>query len=372
MESYFHGYSIKYETLDKWMYPLSRTTRIKSINIFISLDDLFHSFHNEPVNGIFQMAGQDAAIQLVSYTINLIAHYRFWAIKHNLSVKVFGIFTSTLRSFKNNVYIPNYRKYFKMKNSMECTSCYFVNTAIQAGIPVIQTIAKYTPGIYIIDSKYLEPSMVPLYIAEDLYKADWNILISKDTYDVQYAFKNKWSMLSPKRNFMSVVDRKGVWNYVAMKDNAFKQSEFEGLHLLYPFELFILAKAVVGDKYRSIPRLKRFGWKTVFKYLDAIMEENKDASITTLKIKFIEMMKKKNITNQELNCNLSSINIDRQKESMLEIDRSLIYSQIVDIPDYDNLQEINRTRFMQYPLNLKFLCNNSKMMQGNPFDEGFV
>lgn len=372
MDSYFHGYSIKYALLDKWIYPLSKTTTIKSMNIFINLDDLFHSFHNAIINSIFQIAGQDAGIQLVSNVINLIAHYRYWAVKHNLSVKVFATFTSTIRSFKNNVYIPKYRQYFKMKNSIECTSCYFVNTAIQAAIPVLQTIAKYTPGIYIIDSKYLEPSMVPLYIAEDLYKADWNILISRDTYDLQYSFKNRWSMLSPKKNFMSIIDKEGVWNYAAMRENVYKQDDCHDLKLLYPFELFILAKAVVGDKYRSIPRLRKIGWKTVFNYLDKLMDENKDSSTTTLKIKFIEMIKGKNVTNQDLNCNLSSINVDIQKESMLEIDRSLIYSQIVDIPDYDNLQEINRTRFMKYPLNLKFLCNNSAQFKENPFDKGYV
>ena len=372
MDSLFHGYMIKYETLDRWMYPLSRSRMIKSLNIFINLDDLLHSFHNPVVNSVFQVSGQDAGIQLVSNVINLIAHYRYWAVKHNLSVKVFAIFTSSLRSFKNSVYIPKYRARFKMKNTIEYTSCYFVNMAIRAAIPVIQTIAKYTPNIYLVDSKYLEPSMVPIYIAEEVSKADWNVLISRDTYDLQYSFKNQWSMLSPKKDFVNIIDREGVWNYAAMRENVYKKEEYGNIKLLYPFELFILAKSVVGDKWRSIPRLRKIGWKTIYKYLDQLIEENPDASITTLKFKFIEMLKGINVTNQDLYCNIYSLNVDTQKDSMLEIDRSLIYSQIIDIPDYDNLQEINRTRFMKYPLNLKFLCNNSNLFNENPFDQGFT
>lgn len=370
MDSLFHGYSIPYKTMDSWFYPLSRTVSINTINIFVNLDDLFHSFHNPPINSIFQTAGQDAGIMFVSNVINLIAHYRFWAVKHGLAVKVYAFFTSSLRNFKNSVFVPKYRARFKMKNSMEYTSCYFVNTAIKAGIPVIQTIAKYTPGIYLIDSKYLEPSMIPYYIADDLSTADWNILISRDSYDLQYSFKNKWSMLSPKKNSTKIIEREGVWNYAAMRENVYKQDECEDLKLYYPFELFILAKAAVGDKYRSIPKLRRIGWKTIYEYIDKILEENPDASITTLKLKFIEVLKGKSVTNHDLSCNLNAINIDLQKESMLEIDRSLIYSQIIDIPDYDNLQEINRTRFIKYPLNLKFLCNFAN--HENPFDQGFV
>lgn len=359
--------------MDKFIYPIARTNTIKSVNFFINLDDVFHSFHNPLVNNAFQVAGRDAGIQLVSNIINLIAHYRFWAVKHNLSVKVFAVFTSTLRSFKNNIYIPKYRQHFKDTNAIEYTSCYFVNNAIQEAIPILPIIAKYTPGIYIIDSKYLEPSMIPLYIADELSTADWNLLISRDTYDLQYSYRQKWSMLSPRKDFTAIIDREGIWNYIARRENVYKDGDLENRNLLYPFELFILAKAIVGDRFRSIPRLRKIGWKTLFKYLDQVIEENPGASIWTLKIKLIELVKGNGkVSNETMNCNLSSINVDMQKDSMLEIDKTLINSQIIDIPDYDNLQEINRTKFMRFPLNLKFLCNTSYKPPTNPFDDGFV
>ena len=130
-----------------------------------------------------------------------------------------------------------------------------------------------------------------------------------------------------------------------------------------------MARAVVGDKYRSIPRLRKIGWKTLFKYLDSIIEENPGASDTTLKIKLIEKIKgRSRLTNEEINNNLNSINIDLQKEAMMELDRTLIDSQIIDVPDYENLQELNRTKFLQYPLNLQFLCNTSSVKESTPFD----
>lgn len=359
MDAYFNGYKAKYALLDKFIYPITRTQKIRSVNIFINLDDIFHILHNPLINQQFQIAGRDAGKQLTSNLINLIAHYRFWAVKHQLFVKVFGVYTSTIRSFKNNVYIPKYRQHFKDINAIEHTSCYFVNTAIQESLPVLPIIAKYTPGVYIIDSKYLEPSMIPAYIAEEKMTSDWNLLISRDTYDLQYSYRSKWSMISPNKDFVNIVDREGIWNYVNHREKIYKEKDGEK-NLQYPFGLYILAKAIVGDRYRSIPRLRRIGWKTLFNHLDKVMEENPGASVTTLKIKLIEQIRgtgTSQVTNEMFNCNLSCINIDLQKDSMLEIDRALINSQLIDIADYDNLQELNRTRFIQYPLNLKFLCN---------------
>lgn len=364
MDSHFNGYKAKYEILNKYMLPICNSQIVTSMNIFINLDDLLHIMHNPLINNEFQICGKDAPKQLVSNIFNLIGHYRYWAIKNHYKVKIFCIFTSTIRSFKNNIYIPNYRDHFKKINAQENASCFFVNNAIQMALPILPIIAKYIPDIYIIDSKYLEPSMIPLFLSEEVSEMDWNILVSRDPYDLQYSYRNKWSLLSPKGDQSRVVNQHGIWNYVNYKERIFKDE----IDLKYTYSLYILAKGAVGDKYRSIPRLRKIGWKTLFKYLDEIMEENPSAGETTLKIKLIEKIKgKSTLTNESINDNLNSINIDLQKSAMMEIDKTLITSQIIDVPDYDNLQELNRTQFMQYPMNLQFLCNANRIKQ-TPFD----
>ena len=368
MDSHFNGYKVRYETLNKYMLPICNSQIVRSINIFVNLDDLFHLMHNPLINNEFQICGKDAPKQLISNIFNLLGHYRYWAIKNHYQCKVFGIYTSTIRSFKNNIYIPEYRNRFKLINAKENTSTYFVNVALESALPMIQIIAKYIPDVYLIDSKYLEPSMIPLYISEEVSKMDWNILISRDTYDLQYSYRNKWNMITPKGDYSRVINQDGIWNYVNHKEKVFKE---EDVDLHYPYELYILAKAVVGDKYRSIPKLRKIGWKTLFKYLDQVMEENQNASSSILQLKLIEKVKgRSKITNDDFNDNLNSINITLQKDAMMEIDKTLITSQIIDVPDYDNLQEMNRTSFMSYPLNLQFLCNiNNQIKPKNPFDQ---
>ena len=364
MDSHFNGYKVRYEMLNDSMLPICRSQLVKSLNIFINLDDLFHLMHNPMIDSEFQICGKDAPKQLISNIFNLIAHYRYWAIKNHYTCKVYAIYTASIKYFKNNIYIPKYRDMFKNINAIENSGCYFVNSALDAAYPLLSIISKYIPDIYIIDSKYLEPSMIPLYLSYE-FPADWNIFISRDSYDLQYSYRNKWSLITPKGDYSRVVNQDGIWDYINFKEKVFK----DPITLRYPYSLYIISKSVVGDRYRSVPRLRKIGWKTLFKFLDQIMEENPGAGETTLKLKLIEKIKgRSKLTNSDINDNLNVVNIELQKDAMMEIDKTLINSQIIDVPDYDSLNKINSIQFMKYPLNLKFLCNIQNINIKTPFD----
>lgn len=364
MDSHFNGYKVKYDILNQHMFPILNSQIVKTINIFINMDDLFHMMHNPLIDNEFQICGRDAPKQLISNIFNLLAHYRYWGIKNHYMCKVFGVYTTSIRKFKNAIYIPAYRDKYKKINAKENAAYYFVNSAIELAIPMLPIIGKYIPDVYLIDSKYLEPSVIPLYLSET-YPMDWNILISRDPYDLQYSYRNRWNMVIPKGDMSRVINQEGIWDYVNQKERVFK----EETALRYPYSLYILSRAVVGDTYRGIPRLRRIGWKTLFKYLDQILSENEGSGDTTLKLKLIEKIKgRSTLSNTEINNNLSAINIDLQKDALMELDRTLIDSQIIDVPDYDNLQELNRTQFLKYPLNLQFLCNTQEKKHSTPFD----
>lgn len=360
MDSHFNGYKCRYDMMNQHMMPIIRSQIVNNINVYINLDDLFHVLHNPLINQEFQVCGQDAPKQLISNVLNLLAHYRYWCVKNHYQCKVYGIYTTTMHAFKNSIYIPEYRKYFHQIYEETTASSYFVNLALREALPMLNIITNYIPDVYLIDSKYLEPSMIPLFISEELDHPDWNLMITRDPYDLQYSYRNKWTMISPKGDYSRIIPQSEIWDYVNYKERVYK----DPITLRYPYELYILARAVVGDKYRSIPRIRKIGWKTLFKYLDEVVEENKDADILTLKLKMIEKVKSKSvISNGTFNDNFNSINIDLQKNNMMDIDKSVITSQIIDIIDYENLQELNRTQFMKYPINIQFLTNSSSVKE---------
>lgn len=370
MDVHFNSFKVTYETLNKFMRPVRDSQYVKSMNIFINLDDFFHKLHQPLINNEFQLAGDGASKQFISNIFNLIAHYRWWGISSMRcdNVKVYAFFTSSSKNFKNSIYIPDYRNHFIEINATANAANHFVNTAIKSSLEILKVISNYIPNVYCIDTKYLEPSVLPLYIQNEVNSADWNILISRDTYDLQYAYRDKWFVIPPKGDNTIVVNQTGLWNYINIKERV---NRMEELH--YPYQLYLISKAIVGDKYRSIPKLRRIGWKTLFKCLDELISKFPDASDTILIDELVKMMKGKNILDAQMRNNLYTTNIELQIETMISVDRAMIDSQLMDIIDYENLKTLNQkyNQFNKYPINLKFLCDefvSNKKKIKTPFD----
>lgn len=361
MDVHFNAYKVKYQQLNYFLRPIRNSQMIASINIFVNLDDLFHSLHRPIINNEFQVCGIDASKQLISNCFNVLGHYRNWALKEGLRVKVFGIYTSNLRSFKNNIYIHDYRKRFRELNDEASGEYYFINQAIYNALPQLGIIANYIPDVYMIDSKYLEPSMLPLYLFENRFRSNWNVLISRDSYDLQYAYRNKWSVISPKGDNSYFVNEKNMWDYLNIRERIYK----DPIELQYDYSLYTISKAIVGDKYRNIPRLRKIGWKTLFKYLDDIKEQDHSSSVLSKKNLLI-LLKDKKISNDDINNNIYCIDIDMQDNALMDIDKTSISIQLQDIPDDRNLQIMNNQIFAKYPINLQFLRNQSAYK--SPFD----
>lgn len=356
MEVHFNGYKVRYEILDRYFKPVFTSNNISTMNIFINLDDFFHMLHRPLIDEEFQNAGVSAAKQFVSNVLNLMAHYKHWAIRYyKIDVKVYAIYTSNIRSFKNSLYTQEYRRKFREYNDPQNTAYFFINNTIQDAIKIFTTISQYIPDIYVVDSKYLEPSCIPLFIGEKVNVADWNMLITRDTYDLQYAYKDKWTVLRPKGDNSSVLHRGNIWNYINEREHVYRDNDID---IQYNPSLFVYAKAIVGDTYRSVPRLRRIGWKTLFKILDNLScSYDENTSPVVLKEELVKLLKDKKVTDEEFEANIHAIDVDLQVGLIMNIDSIVITSQLIDRMDYNALNKLNQEVFIRFPLRLDFLTD---------------
>ena len=126
----------------------------------------------------------------------------------------------------------------------------------------------------------------------------------------------------------------------------------------YDPKLFVTMKAISGDRYRGIPRLKRCGWKTIFGYLDELGRFD-DASKETCALqqdKLCDLIIKKNVDIDELNRNIYCIDVAQQANAFMSTDIAIIDSCLEDMEDFVTLNKVNSDIFAEYPLNLNFLC----------------
>lgn len=324
---------------------------MRRINVYINLDDLYHRIHRPYTEQEFQTTGQNASRQIVSNLLNLIAHYKNWAAKEHMQCIVFLLYT-TSTVFKNAVRVPGYRRYFNQINSSINMDFYHINSAIIGGYSILQVMTKYVHNAYAIDTSYLEPSMVPMFLSRE-YPADFNLLVSRDEYDFQYVMFNNWAIVVPKGEESGLVTKGNLWETVRER-NAIKESFY-----FHP-ELFVWAKTILGDKYRSIPKLTRTGWKTVIRYLQNV--SNQDMTEDMLEIQLNELMhfiEKKKIEDTDFNNNLYCTSVKEQADAMLDSDRAIITHQIVDMEDTRALQEVNQTIFREFPIELSKLLREA-------------
>ena len=279
--------------------------------------------------------------------MNLIAHYKNWAAKERMQCMIFLIYT-TSKVFKNAVRISNYRNYFNQINDPNNLDYYHINQAITGGYSILQVMTKYVHNVYAIDSSYLEPSTIPLFLSRE-YPADFNLIVSRDEYDFQYVAFNHWAIIMPRGDESTLVTKGRLWDMVREKNGIDEKIYF------HP-ELFVWAKTIIGDKYRSIPKLTRTGWKTVIKFLKNVSSDDEDDSTLELQLnelrKFIDGRK---ISDTNFNNNLYVTSVKQQVDAFLDSDRAIILHQIVDMEDIKALQEVNQTIFREYPIELNKL-----------------
>jgi len=256
------------------------------------------------------------------------------------------------------MYVSNYRKHFFDINNPMNGSFYFINDAIQNSYPVFHVIAKYIEDVYVLNTLHLEPSITPLFIVDENHPTDptttWNIVVSRDTYDLQYCYRDRWSVIAPKGDYSLLITRKNMWDYICQRERVYK----EPVDYHWCYDLFVVAKAVVGESYRNIPRIKRIGWKTLFNYMEQVQGDERVPELVTLQQeKMAELLSAKKADAEALNHNISAIDIEMQVGCLLEADKAMISSQIEDMIDYPTLSQLNTELFREYPLNLAFLCN---------------
>ena len=177
MDVHFNAYKMRYNTLNHYMQPIFSSMKIKTMNIFINLDDIFHNLHRPLTNNEFQVSGVNASKQLISNVFNVIAHYKQWGSRNKIETRVICCYTTAKGNFKNDLFVPQYRKKFLVYNNATNTNFYYINEAIRNAYSLLRVISGYIQNVYVIDTNYVEPSVGPLYLANTSFKADWNLMV---------------------------------------------------------------------------------------------------------------------------------------------------------------------------------------------------
>lgn len=362
MDSHFHAYKARYEILDEHLRLIATSQYVRDMDIFINLDDLFHIMHRPQVEKEVEACGINAIKQCAVHIINLAAHYKQWTSKRHIKSRIFLVYTTNLKDFKNRVYLPSYREHHELITDPLNSTFFMINDTISKAIPIAKNVTDYVDSVFMVDSHYLEPSILPLFLSKiGVADYSWKMMVSRDQYDYQYAYKDRWIFVSPKGDNTRVITRNELWSYIAYKERI---NTIDKRPTLFDHDLYPLALAVNGNRLRSIPRLKRVGWKTIFSYLEAITEKD-SSSLQILSSRFLDLLIHKGVSISQIENNLSCVSIPSQVDVLGDIDKTSITDQLKYVSDHEALATINDMYFQDFPINIPFLISDYK--NGRPF-----
>ena len=130
---------------------------------------------------------------LESEAINLCAHYKKFFRGNGLETNVFLYYTDLSSNEFPNSNNDEYRSFYLNKYLNNPKFQLLGNKMVDVIIPRIQKIMEFIPNVYMIKSKNIEGSLIPLIIANE-YSDHKNFIISTDRNDTQYQLINNFCM----------------------------------------------------------------------------------------------------------------------------------------------------------------------------------
>lgn len=365
MDVFFNSRKIKFDVLHKLLLAHMRRERVYKVNVFINLDDIFHKLHNPILDRRMSVSNSNTIVQLTSNIINLAAHYREYMMREGWNPKIFLYYTSSTKGpFRNTIYRESYRNHYIQINSETNQKSPHLNMALPGAISLTKSIVQYIEGVYMIDSTFIEPSVLPMAISSMNF-ADYNFIITRDPYDYQYVAQDKWMIIyaDSEEERSTVITPSNIWRFVAEKEKM-SVSEYS---LDYQASLYPFALCINGDSYRGIPRIRKCGWKSILKIIDDLSKEPVALTSVTLRERTVDKLRGDNkVSLEDINRNLSCTDIQLQFQR-LNLSQNPVFNadlmmQMTDVPDNENLLTVDRIYFGNHHLNIPFL---TRQMPGN-------
>lgn len=360
MDVAFNSYKIKYIVLDELIGPMLNRNNIKTCNLFINLDYLNNRFRCINYNTKFQACGAAAFKQYASNVLNLVAHYKKWFVRNGINVKCYIYYTSATGGFTSALIHRNYRNQYIISCDLNNPDCYYVNRTINGAIPLLHKICDYIENVYIINSKGEEPSVVPYLIQQHL-PADWNFILTKDRLELQYVNYDRFSILYPSKAIGDrLINVGNLWELIGEKEKKFP------VHLNeFDTKLFVPVMAIAGESNRSVKKIRSIGWISILDMLDEIWSTNQDHSTVTMLDELTNLLSTKDKAREEkylqtYKLNMLTLSMKSRYDVMSEVNKTMILSQIKDIPDPETIKEIANNPMIlgNYPINVDALFFN--------------
>lgn len=344
MDAIFNMYKVRFDKLDALFDAMPHGLKPgDTVNVYLNLEMVLKTLLNRDVEQYVQVRPDEKHQEFIANVLNFIAHYRLFFTKNKLKSRVF-LYANDVEStyFRNQVSIPTYREFFKDKLTIRNHRSHFVRLLTHT-FKQIETIAEYIEDVHFIRTREIEPSLVPLFVMRELDKpAEMQFIVSNDRYDYQYALHGAY-ILRPKKEHSYIVHEQNLWRLVKLEEKLVNEVEL-------PPAFYPVVLAMLGDKYRNIPKIKGVGLFALMKVLRKALDDRQITesmnSVHAIANAMTEKLRPMLIENSY------ATDLHIQYLVLTTVDRMNLEKKFVNRFDNVGLKQINETYFVDSPIML--------------------
>lgn len=354
MEPIFNLFKIKFTKLDEIITQGSTNLNKNSkVNVFINFESVLKKLASSNIEEYLRVKGEERNFEMISNIINLASHYRLFFSKNGIYSKVFIYLNYPFKNmYKNRLINAEYRTYYENKYAKN-PNHFVLNEVISSSLPLTKIILEYVEGVYLIQSDYIENSLVPYIISDGTTEDGVNFIITNDVYDYQYV-NNGFFILKPNKDESLLINKDNVMKTLKQREEISNDSTLDSKYL--PFILSLL-----GNKERNIEKIKRIGLVNIIKMIIKALKEHV-ISEGVFNINILSNVIKEEYKSLVLN-NFYCTDIETQFQMLNIKDLYIITSQLVDKFDNESLKKLNDQYFSLYPIQLLELTSGSKFLK---------
>lgn len=320
---------------------------VDQVDVYINLESVFKVIMSPRINNYLMATMEDKnmfKINLMSNIVNLAQHYRLYCKKHKKESRVFLFWNYPKSEYKNSEYIIGYREYYNHK-MFKNEGCDYISRNLSECFNFMKKLFSYINQVYLINGGPIDSSVIPYLIEDKIYLSKDNpsvqkIVVSNSKYDFQYV-NYGFTVLETNKDDSIVITKDNVIDIMKSKMNVKN-------NMTLPSNLLPFAIALLGDKYKSIPKLSGVGLSSILKMVNKAIE----GLLITENTQDVDMLSKiiTESYREQFIKNYLCTYIPRQVDDLAPLDILNIENQITDKFDDNALEYINEKYFKYAPL----------------------
>ena len=375
LQKILNSKKIRYEVLDQLFKLRLAGQGGKTINIFIDHQSVIKQLYTPELLPLFTALNVQNRLVVASELINIVGHYRhYFASRLKMYTNFYYIYSYEEAKYHKNLY-PDYKSdyYFKRLAQPGSTVIYgAAHKCFTSNLSIARSVTNYIPHAYFIDTKDIEPALLPRYIIENkAQEEDYNLILSNDeAYYQDLVLPNTMILEMRGSEKSELIDMINVVD-ISLRGGKKTSADFPSIDVTF----LETVMGMISNKTYDLPSIARRGYGTAYGLIEKLVQKNEIEPFRLPNLEYSKSLAplffKGNVEQEALyKLHLEVLSHKDAVEKLSYQIKPLLESQLIDFYNPQELRQASDGAFNKFPILFDYAYEGEMLRwpKANPTD----